>query len=331
MTTLPLRFGLQFPRFSFPGVDDAQIFERVSASAVAAEENGFDTLFVMDHFWQLPMIGPPELPMLEGYSLLAALAARTRRARLGTLVTGVTYRNPALLAKTVTTLDVISGGRAVLGIGAAWYEEEHRGLGFEFPSVRERFERLEEALIICKAMFTEERPSFTGRHYRIEGALNVPRPITPGGPPILVGGSGEKRTLRLVAEHADASNLVAAIDEIPRKLDVLARHCADVGRDPATVNKSWLGSLILAPTHDGAIEKLNTLLAPRGLDASALDDPGIRAMVASRMVWGDPDEVGAQIKEQLFGVGLDGVVFNMPADGFDAEAVELAGKVLSTL
>ena len=329
--TLPLRFGLQFPRFSFPGVDDGDIFERVAAAAVTAEENGFDTVFVMDHFWQLPQIGPPDLPMFEGYSLLSALAARTRTARLGTLVTGVTYRNPALLAKTVTTLDAISRGRALLGIGAAWYEEEHRGLGFDFPPLKERFERLDEALRICRAMFTEERPSFSGAHYRIEGALNVPRPITPGGPPILVGGAGEKRTLRLVAEHADASNLNAAIDDVPRKLDVLARHCADLGRDPATINKSWLGSLVVAPTHDGAVEKMNTLLAPRGLDVSALDDPGVRAVVASRMVWGDPDEVGEAVQERLLGVGLDGVVFNMPADAFDTDSVALAGKVLGSL
>jgi len=282
----------------------------------------------MDHFWQLAMMGPPDWDMFDGYTLLAALAARTERVKLGTLVTGVTYRNPAHLAKIVTNLDVISRGRALLGIGAAWYEEEHRGYGFAFPPLRERFERLEDALHICTAMFTEERPSYTGRHHSIEGAYNVPRPLSPGGPPILIGGSGERRTLRLVAEFADASNLQCAMDEIPRKLEVLAGHCADVGRDPATVAKTWLGSLVVGPTHDEAVAKLDGLLAARGLDHSALEDPGLRSLVFARMVAGDPDEVGERVTE-LRSAGLDGVVFNMPADGFDVDAVALAGQTLA--
>ena len=314
--TLDLRYGMQFPRFNFDGVGPADIFERLSAAAVTAEQSGFDTLFVMDHFWQLAMIGPPELPMMEGYLTLAALAARTETAKLGTLVTGVTYRNPALLAKEVTTLDVISGGRALLGIGAAWYEEEHRGLGFDFPPMKERFERLEDALHICKAMFTEERPTFQGKHFRIEGALNEPRPLRPGGPPIMIGGSGEKKTLRFVAEHADASNLVCAIEEIPHKLEVLAGHCADLGRDPSTVNKSWLGSMVIAPTHDEAATKIDALTGGRP---------------TNRIIWGGPDEVAEQVKERLLGVGLDGVVFNLPYDGFDTDVVALAGETLKSI
>jgi alkanesulfonate monooxygenase SsuD/methylene tetrahydromethanopterin reductase-like flavin-dependent oxidoreductase (luciferase family) len=158
-----IRVGLQIPRFSFPDVPDERLFERLAAMAGTAEAAGFDTIFVMDHFWQLPQIGTPDLHMLEGYTLLAGLAARTKTARLGTLVTGVTYRNPAHLAKIVTTLDVVSGGRALLGIGAAWFEEEHSGYGYVFPPVKERFERLEDALRICRAMFTEASPSHAGR------------------------------------------------------------------------------------------------------------------------------------------------------------------------
>src|SRR5919201_5921074 len=192
--------GLQIPNFTFPGMSNDRLFEHIAMIATTAERAGFDAVFVMDHFYQLRNIGPSTDPMLEGYTLLGGLAARTRKVQLGTLVTGVTYRNPALLAKSVTTLDIISRGRAVLGIGAAWYEEEHQALGFDFPPAGERLERLEEALQICRAMFTEEAPSFHGKHFRIEKALNVPRPIQEHGPRIMVGGSGEKRTLRLVAQ-----------------------------------------------------------------------------------------------------------------------------------
>jgi F420-dependent oxidoreductase-like protein len=323
-----LKASLQIPRFTYEGVAPEDQFERVAAVAVAAEESGFDAVLVMDHFWQLFMLGPPDCDMFDGYTLLAALAARTERVKLGTLVTGVTYRNPAHLAKIVTNLDVISKGRALLGIGAAWFEEEHRGYGFDFPPVKERFERLEDALHIARLMFTEHAPSYSGRHHSIDGAFNVPRPITPGGPPILIGGGGERRTLRLVAVFADAWNVPCAKDELPGKLEVLARHCAAVGRDPATITKTWLGSLVIAPTHDEAEAKLDQLLAGRGLDRSALDDPGVRSMLLGRFVLGDPDEVGEQVVE-LRGGGLDGVVFNLPLDGFDPEAVALAGQTLA--
>ena len=190
--------------------------------AVAAEDAGADTVMVMDHFYQLAMMGPPELEMFEAYTLLGALAARTDAVKLGTLVTGVTYRNPAILAKIVTTLDVISSGRAFLGIGAAWFDVEHEGLGVDFPPVKERFERLEEALHICRAMFRGERPTIEGKHYRVKDAINSPAPVTPGGPPIMIGGQGEKKTLRLMAEHAEMANFTSGFDEIPRKLEVLA-------------------------------------------------------------------------------------------------------------
>lgn len=324
------RLGLQFPRFSFDGLEPADIFERVSAAAVTAEGCGFDSIYVMDHFWQLAMIGPPELPMLEGYTLLGALAARTKTARLGTLVTGVTYRNPAILAKEVTTLDAISGGRAILGIGAAWYEEEHRGLGVDFPPMRERFERLEEALQICIAMFTEEAPSFAGTHYRIEGAINSPRPLSPGGIPVLIGGAGEKRTLRLVAQYGDACNLISDIAEIPHKLEVLDGHLADLGRDRSEVTRTWLGSLVVGTDHDDAMARLDGLLVPRGIDHSLYEDPATRGSLFGRMIAGGPDEVGERVAE-LYAMGLDGLVFNLPADGLDPDAVALAGSTLSPL
>ncbi|HMC79544.1 MAG TPA: LLM class F420-dependent oxidoreductase, partial [Acidimicrobiia bacterium] len=233
------RLGLQIPNFTFPGVADADLFETIAGIATTAENHGFDSLWVMDHLYQIGVVGPREDPMLEAYSLLSAVAARTTSAALGTMVTGVTYRNPALLAKIVTTLDVISSGRAILGIGAAWNDDEHAGYGFDFPTVKERMDRLEEALQIIRAMFTEPAPTFEGRYYRIHQVLNNPKPIR-GSIPILIGGSGEKRTLRLVAKYGDACNLFGDPDTVRHKIEVLERHCADVGRDPAEITKTVL-------------------------------------------------------------------------------------------
>jgi F420-dependent oxidoreductase-like protein len=233
------RLGLQIPNFTFAGVADSDLFETIAGIATTAEAHGFDSVWLMDHLYQIGMVGPKEDPMLEAYTLLGAIAARTERVALGTMVTGVTYRNPALLAKIVTTLDVISKGRAILGIGAAWNDDEHAGYGYDFPSAKERLDRLEEALQITRAMFTEQTPSFQGRHYRINEVLNNPKPIR-GRIPVLVGGSGEKRTLKLVARYADACNLFGDPDTVRHKLEVLERHCADVGRDPAEITKTVL-------------------------------------------------------------------------------------------
>ena len=201
--------------------------------AKAAEAAGFEYVTVMDHLYQIPGMGSTAEPMLEAWSVLAALARETSTVRLGTLVTGVTYRNPALLAKQVTTLDVISGGRAILGLGAAWNEEEHLGYGFEFPPLKERMDRLEEALTIAKLMFTEERPSFEGKHYRIHEALDSPRPIQAGGPPILVGGGGEQRTLRIAAKFADLTHWFSlGLETLRHKDELLIRYCEEIGRDP---------------------------------------------------------------------------------------------------
>jgi F420-dependent oxidoreductase-like protein len=307
-------FGLQLPNFRFAGVGDTELFEHVAGLARAAEASGFESVWVMDHFWQLPALGGPDQPILEGYTLLGALAARTQRVRLGTLVTGVTYRNPALLAKMVTTLDVISGGRAILGIGAAWYEEEHEGLGFAYPPVRERMERLDEALRVCRAMFTEDAPSFDGTHYRIDGAKNLPRPIQPSGPPIVVGGSGEKRILRLVARHADMCNIHGSPATVRRLLGVLHGHCAEEGRDPAEITTTRLGTLMLADTEEEAEQTSSALREMAGPDFEERFTVGTEAGIV--------DQVGA-----LVDAGLDCLIFNMPFAS--EEQVHRAGELLT--
>lgn len=222
----------------------AAIAPGLSATARAAEEAGFTTLTLMDHWFQMEAMAPADDPMLDGYTTLGYLAGQTERLQLGLLVTGVTYRHPGLLAKTLATLDVLSGGRALLGIGAAWYEREHAGLGVPFPPVAERFERLEEALRICRQMWSSDDGPFHGEHYDLAETLCVPQPLQPGGPPVLIGGMGEKKTLRLVAHYADACNLFDAGPEvIGGKLEVLRRHCEDVGRDPAEIQKTVITAI----------------------------------------------------------------------------------------
>jgi len=312
--------GFQIPNYTFPGVTNDKLFDHVVMLATTAERAGFDSVYVMDHFYQLPNIGPRTDPMLEGYTVLAGIAARTKKVRLGTLVTGVTYRNPAFLAKVVTTLDVVSSGRAILGIGAAWNEDEHRGYGYEFPPVGERLSRLEEALQICRAMFREESPKFEGRYYRIEGALNFPRPIQPNGPPIMIGGGGEQRTLKLVAQYADMCNIFGEPATVRHKMDVLERHCEAVGRDPKTIVKTRLGSVIIRKT-DAEADRLFE---------QVLNHPGInKDWARAGFIVGGPDRVAEQA-QKLLDAGLDGLIFNMPHME-DPEAIELAGQTLAGL
>jgi F420-dependent oxidoreductase-like protein len=327
MPTPFTRLGFQIPNFTFPDLPNTALFERVAAMAGKAEESGFDTLFVMDHFYQLPMLGPPEWNMFEAYTLLGALAARTQHARLGTLVTGNTYRNPALLGKIVTSLDVISGGRALLGIGTGWFEQEHTAFGFEFGSLSERFLKLEEALAILKPMLKDERPSFEGRFYKTEEVINQPPSLQAGGPSIMIGGAGEKKTLRLVAEHADESNLPCHVDEVPRKLEALERHCQAVGRDRGTIGVTVLFSLIAAPTTGEAEAQRNALLARRGLDWGTLPEP-MKESISRVLVLGDADTVGEFVQRKVREPGLDGLVVNLPANGHEMEAIEFAGSVL---
>ncbi|WP_428338625.1 LLM class F420-dependent oxidoreductase [Mycobacterium sp.] len=233
-----MKLGLHIADFTTFG-SPAGIASGLAATARAAEQTGFTTLTLMDHYFQMEATAPATDPMLEGYTTLGFLAGHTERLQLGMLVTGVTYRHPGLLAKTLATLDVLSNGRALLGIGAAWYEREHTGLGVPFPPVPERFDRLEEALQICRQMWSPDDGPFRGQYYQLAETLCQPQPLQPGGPPILIGGMGEKKTLRLVARHANACNLFDAGPEvIAAKLDILARHCHDAGRDPADITKT---------------------------------------------------------------------------------------------
>jgi F420-dependent oxidoreductase-like protein len=234
-----MRLDLHVPRFTWPG-GPASISPTLTSLAQTAEGLGVHTLSVMDHWFQMEMMWPAEEPMLEGYTTLGFVAGRTERLRLRLLVTGVTYRHPGLLAKTVTTLDVLSGGRAELGIGAAWYEREHRGLGVPFPPLAERFERLEEALQICEQMWSDDNGPYEGKHYQLAETLCSPAPVSSPRPRILIGGSGERKTLRLVATYADACNIFGDAATLPHKLEVLRRHCDDVGRDPDEIEVTTL-------------------------------------------------------------------------------------------
>jgi F420-dependent oxidoreductase-like protein len=322
-----IRRGLQIPNFSFPGVAEEGLFETVASIARRAENAGFDTVLVMDHFYQLPALGPPDAYMLEAYTLLGALAASTERANLATLVAGNTYRNPALLAKMITTLDVVSRGRALAGVGAGWFEAEHRGYGFEYPPLGERLDRLEEALQIIHPMLRGMRPSFEGHFYRASEALNEPPPVRPGGPPILIGGTGERRTFRLVAEFADESNWVCPPTEFPRKLEALEKHCGDLGRDRASIGVSWLASLVLAPTREEAEAARDRFLAQRGIDFRSLPER-MQRNIDEALVLGDPDTVGEFLQRRVFDAGLDGVIVNLPADAHEEGSVERAGELL---
>jgi F420-dependent oxidoreductase-like protein len=227
-----------FPNFTLPGGPEA-LATTLAATARAAEEGGCTTFTVMDHWFQMEQLATSQDPMLEGYTSLGFLAGQTSRMTLGTLVTGVTYRHPGLLAKIVTTLDILSGGRAFLGIGAAWYEREHVGLGVPFPPLSERFDRLEEALQICHQMWSDDEGPYEGRYYQLAETICSPPPIQRPGPRILIGGSGERKTLRLVARYADACNLFAPdLAFVAQRVEVLERHCEAEGRDPSTIEKT---------------------------------------------------------------------------------------------
>jgi len=240
-----MKIGLQIPRFDWPG-SPQNTGAKLTEIARTADAVGFDSLWVMDHFFQMDMPHrglSPEQPMMDGYTTLGYMAAVTERATLGTLVTGVNYRHPGHLLKIVTGLDVLSGGRAILGIGAGWYEREAYGLGFPFPPLKERFERLEETLQIALQMWADDTQPFAGEHYHLTEPMNHPQPLSKPRPRIMIGGGGEKKTLRLVAQYADACNLFAFIgaDEIARKLDVLQQHCEAVGRPYAEIERTALG------------------------------------------------------------------------------------------
>ncbi|MDQ1403310.1 MAG: hypothetical protein QOG03_1626 [Actinomycetota bacterium] len=319
------KLGYQIPNFTYDGVGPADLFGVVAGQAAAADRSGFDTVLLMDHLYQLPLLGPPDAYMLESYTTLGALARQTSSVRLGALVTGNTYRNPALLAKILTTLDIVSGGRAQLGIGAGWFELEHQSLGFEFGTFTDRFEKLEEALQIILPMLRGERPTLNGKHYSVEGAINQPPPIS--RIPVMIGGAGEKKTLRLVAAYADESNLTSPVAEIGRKLDALAAHCERLGRDRSEIKVSQQLNVCIADTHDEAYGAMATFLRARGLDLDTVDKDTADQILAM-IVWGDPDEVGTQLTAVLEH-GVDGFTCSLPANGFDPDKVELLGRTAS--
>ena len=260
-----MRIGLHIPNFTWPG-GPAALSERLAAVARTADDAGFSFITVMDHFFQIGVQGPVELEMLEGYSALAFLAGQTKHVRLGTMVTGVTYRHPGVLVKTATTLDVLSGGRAFLGVGAAWFEREHMGLGVPFPPLKERFERLEETLQIAHQMFAGKVMPFEGKHYHLAEPLLSPAPLSQPRIPILVGGSGEQKTLRLVAKYADGCNLFGDPETQQQKLNILKRHCNEVGRSYTEILRT-ANSRITVTTDgkDGSLTPAQALQQIRAL------------------------------------------------------------------
>jgi F420-dependent oxidoreductase-like protein len=300
-----IRLGYQIPNFSY-GTGVSELFPTVIRQAQEAEEGGFDTVLVMDHFYQLPTIGTPDQPMLEAYTALGALATATKRVQLGTLVTGNTYRNPTLLAKIITTLDVVSGGRAILGIGTGWFELEHEQLGFEFGTFTDRFNRLEEALQIILPMIKGERPTFSGKWYHTKEAMANPR--FRDHIPLMIGGSGEKKTFRLAAQHFDHLNIIAGFDELPGKLAALKQRCEEVGRDPATLETSTMV----------------TALIDENVSADV-----IPAEMGQRMVVGSPDSIADQIKTKIFDAGIGAAIIHVPF--YAPGAVAKLGEALKSL
>ncbi|GAB7051399.1 LLM class F420-dependent oxidoreductase [Catenuloplanes indicus] len=310
---MTIRLGYQIPSFSYPGVAPGGIFGTVARQARDAEAAGFDTVLVMDHMYQLPAIAPVEEPMLEAYATLAALARETRTVQLSTLVTGNTYRNPALLAKTVTTLDVISGGRAVLGLGAGWFAREHEDYGFAFGTWTDRFARLDEALQIIGPMLRGERPTVDGAWYRTRDAINNPR-LRPTVP-IMLGGSGEQRTFRLSARYADHHNINCYRPDLSHKLSVLRRRCAEIGRDPDTLTTSFLTRAVVTETAAEASRIMAEL-------------PETWAPIT---IAGTPDHLASVLHDEVLAHGVDGVIISLIRNGHEPGVVTSAGEALRPL
>lgn len=254
-----MKLGLQLSNLTYEG-GPPKLASNLATIARAADDAGYDSIWLMDHLFQIPVVGPAQNEMLEAYTALGYLAAHTSRARLGTMVTGVTYRHPGVLAKQVTTLDVLSGGRAILGIGAAWFEREHVGLGIPFPPLKERFERLEDALQICLQMWSDNDGPFEGKRVTLAETLNSPQSLSRPHPPILIGGGGEKKTLRLVAKYGDACNVRAESPEfVKQKFDILRAHCEREGRDYASIEKTVLTRIDVGPNGEKVNQVVDTL------------------------------------------------------------------------
>ena len=306
---MTIRLGLQIPNFSY-GTGVGQLFPTVIAQAQEAETAGFDSVFVMDHFYQLPMIGTPDQPMLEAYTALGGLAVATEKVQLGTLVTGNTYRNPTLLAKAITTLDVISQGRAVLGIGTGWFELEHDSLGYEFGTFTDRFNKLDEALEIILPMLAGERPTVEGKYYRTREAMAEPR--FRDHIPLMIGGSGEKKTIPLAAKHFDHLNVIAGFDELPRKVQVVKEACEKIGRDPATLETSHLAIAII----------------DENVTADVIPDD-----FKQQAVYGSPEQVADQIKTKVLDAGIDGVIISpvTSLNGYQPGGITAVAELLRPL
>lgn len=322
---MSIRLGLQIPNYGYPGTV-ADLFPTVLAQVREAESAGFDAAFLMDHFLRLH--GTPDGPMLEAYTALAGLATATETIQLGALVTGNTYRNPPMLAKTVTTLDVVSGGRAVLGIGAGWHEPEHKAYGYEFGTVADRFAKLGEALAIIDPMLRGKRPTVDGNWYRVDEAINEPR--IRDDLPILIGGGGERKTFGYAARFADHLNIVCGASEIPKKLEAVEQRCREVGRDRSTLEVSYLAAVFIDEDGDRARAIRHDRMLEAGQDLDAMSDQQ-RANATDKHFVGDPDEVAEQIQRRVLDHGVDGVVIHQAANGHVPGIVALAGRALAPL
>jgi F420-dependent oxidoreductase-like protein len=310
---MTIRLGYQIPNFTYPDTPVERLFDTVVAQAREAEASGFDTVLVMDHFYQLPGIGTPDNPMLEAYTTLGALASATSTIQLSALVTGNTYRNPPMLAKTVTTLDVVSKGRAILGIGAGWFEREHHDFGYAFGTFSDRFERLEEALQIIAPMLRGETPTFAGKWYHVEDAMNNPR-VRPQIP-IMLGGAGERKTFRLAALFADHMNIICDRADVPRKVTALRERCEEAGRDPATLATSYLAAVMMTESEDEAKRMLD----------------GIPPERLNRLFVGTPEQVAEGIQRDVLDRGVTGITINMIRNGHVPGVVAMAAEALKPL
>jgi len=319
-----MQFGLQHPNFNFDynsqGNDISYITHSLKNLVSKAENSGFDSFWVMDHFHQIQFVGKPEDPMLEGWTVLSMLAGITTKIKLGTLVTGIIYRYPSVLAKIASTLDVLSKGRLFMGLGAAWNEQESLAYGINFPSNQERLLRLEETIQIIRKMWTEEPcASFNGKYFQIINAYCNPKPIQKPSPPILVGGSGERKTLKIVAKYADACNLFGSTESIKKKLDILKEHCKSVGRDFDSILKTKLGTIVLDNNREAAKDRIEENF--RGVPEEQIKE---------FVIYGTPEDILKQI-EALQQVGIQYLIVNLEPSR-ELEALDtFANKVINEM
>ena len=309
-----MKFGIQHPNFTFDG-EDLQIIEKLRNLVGRAEGYGFDSFWVMDHFHQIANVGEVQEPMLEGWTTQSVVAGFTNKIKLGTLVTGIVYRYPSVLAKVGATLDVLSKGRLFMGIGAAWNVDEATAYGIPFPPVKERMQRLEEAVQIIKKMWTEENATFSGKFYQIRNAYCNPKPIQKPHPPIMIGGSGERQTLKIVAKYGDACNIFGSAETVKRKLGVLREHCHSVGRDYSSIVKSKLGHIVIGKDKEKVMESIKDMPEDRRREY---------------VIYGTPEEVRRQV-EAFRDAGIEYLIVNLEPER-ELQALEIfANEVVKKL